>query len=207
MPDPSPAPPLLQAIGLRRAQRGPYDLEVRASTTICLSGPSGSGKSLLLRMIADLDAHQGEVLLSGQRRSTTSGPAWRRSVTYVAAHPAFWATRVHEHFATDIELGPLLASIGLPEEASQWPIARLSTGERARIALVRAIAQRPAVLLLDEPTSGLDVDTTGAVEQLLDTERSRGVGIVLVTHDLRQIERLAHRHLHMSADGVLQESP
>ena len=86
----------------------------------------------------------------------------------------------------------------------EWPVARLSTGERQRLALVRALVQGPEVLLLDEPTGPLDAEATERVEALLRGALERGAGMLIVTHSPEQAARLARRHLHV-ADGVVTE--
>ena len=88
-------------------------------------------------------------------------------------------------------------------EAASWPVARLSTGERQRLALLRAIARAPRVLLLDEPTSGLDTDSVARVESLLLDQLAHGVGILMVTHDPAQANRVGTRHMRL-ADGRLE---
>jgi ABC-type multidrug transport system ATPase subunit len=86
-----------------------------------------------------------------------------------------------------------------------WPVTRLSTGEKQRLALIRALILDPPVLLLDEPTSALDEDTTQQIEQLLQSRLQQGVSILLVTHDKRQAERLASRIVHISRGQLLAE--
>ena len=85
-----------------------------------------------------------------------------------------------------------------------WPVARLSTGERQRLALIRAMVLAPPVMLLDEPTSGLDHDTTLRVEAVLHERLTGGAAIVFVSHDKAQARRFGGRQLHIEA-GVLRE--
>jgi ABC-type iron transport system FetAB ATPase subunit len=92
--------------------------------------------------------------------------------------------------------------LGLPVEAMEWEVARLSTGEKQRLALSRAFLTTPKVLLLDEPTSGLDPDATAKVEGLLRERIDSGVAVMLVTHDRDQAARLAARRFVMEK-GVL----
>ena len=181
-------------------------LDVAAGECVAIMGPSGSGKSRLLRAIVDLDPNEGQVSLDGRSRETLAAPDWRRAIAYVPAESGWWDERVAPHFP-DGGLSPAgLAAVGLPEAAGQWLVARLSTGERQRLALLRALAHEPKVLLLDEPTSGLDGEGTAKVEALLREELARGVSILLVTHDPTQADRLAQRRFRME-DGVLREEP
>jgi ABC-type sulfate/molybdate transport systems ATPase subunit len=79
-----------------------------------------------------------------------------------------------------------------------WPVARLSTGERQRLAFLRAVEDRPAVLLLDEPTAGLDAAAEQALETMLRAFLTAGGTLVLVTHDDAQERRLAHARIVMA---------
>src|SRR6516162_3038887 len=144
--------PLLQVRALRTNILKPASFTLAAGECIAVLGPSGAGKTLLLRAIADLDPNQGLVGLEGRDRSTIPGPEWRRLVGYVPAEPGWWAETVGEHFG-NWTAAAVLGKLGFPEEAKSWAIARLSTGERLRLALVRALIIRPKVLLLDEPTA------------------------------------------------------
>ena len=174
---------------------------------VVVTGPSGAGKSLLLRAIADLDPNEGEVLLDGRRRDALPAPAWRRLVTYVAAESGWWADVVREHFTDRDRAAQLAPSMGLPAECCDWPVSRLSTGERQRLALLRALVQAPRALLLDEPTSGLDRDAAAAVEVILKAELARGTAILMVSHDPAQADRLAARRLRVDAGRVREERP
>src|SRR5262249_39099889 len=141
--------------------------ELRRGECITLQGASGSGKTLLLRAIADLDPSEGTVMLEGATRESMPAPVWRRQVTFVAAEPGWWGDPVCEHFAELEEALPLLEELGLPSSCVEWNTQRLSTGERQRLGLVRALALHSRVLLLDEPTSGLDADATARVEAVI----------------------------------------
>ncbi len=149
--DPDPAfpidAPLLQVRDLRTKILKPASFSLAAGECIAVKGPSGAGKTLLLRAIADLDPNRGVVTLEGRDRSTIPGPEWRRLVGYVPVEPGWWAETVGEHFGDWIAATAVLTNLGFPEEAKSWPIARLSTGERLRLALVRALIIRPRVLL------------------------------------------------------------
>jgi phosphate-transporting ATPase len=97
--------------------------------------------------------------------------------------------------------------LGFPEEAKGWPIAHLSTGERLRLALVRALMVRPKVLLLDEPTAALDPASVAAVEALITTRVRAGLAVLWVTHDAEQAKRIAHRLLVVKSGQVREEVP
>lgn len=178
----------------------PIDLEIGAGECIAVQGASGSGKSLLLRAIADLDPCPGEALLDGVSRSAMPGPAWRRRVIYVAAESGWWAERVGDHFEDWPGVIQRHGSLGLAGDCDGWPVQGLSTGERQRLALLRAIEQAPSVLLLDEPTAGLDAAAIAAAEALLGDCRRDGRALIWVTHDPTQAARMATRQLSLT-DG------
>src|SRR3954447_5662461 len=147
---------MLQVCDLRTAILKPASFALAMGECIAIRGPSGAGKTLLLRAIADLDPNQGLVTLDGCDRSTIAAPTWRRLVGYVPAEPGWWAETVGEHFADRTAAAVFLNNLGFPDKTETWPVSRLSTGERLRLALVRALIMRPKVLLLDEPTAALD---------------------------------------------------
>lgn len=198
---------MLEARALHRLNVGPIDLVLDSGTCASIAGKSGAGKSVLLRMLADLDPHGGDAFLDGEACSAMPAPAWRRRVTYVAAESGWWDERVVAHFAADTDFATLLPSVGIPVEASSWPIARLSTGERQRLALLRALTPANRVLLLDEPTSGLDPGSIGLVEALLKERLVQGVAILMVTHDPEQAQRMASRHLELRDGRILEWTP
>jgi len=101
----------------------------------------------------------------------------------------------------------LVRELGFPEEAKAWPIARLSTGERLRLALIRALMVRPKVLLVDEPTAALDPASVAAVESLITTRLSAGLAVLWVTHDTEQAKRIGHRLLVVKDGQVGEEVP
>jgi putative ABC transport system ATP-binding protein len=144
---------LLSVRGLRTNLLKPASFSLSVGECIVIQGPSGGGKTLLLRAIADLDPNEGVVCLEGRDRTTMSGPEWRRLVGYLPAEPGYWADTVGEHFSDWKAALAVLRELGISDDAKDWPIARLSTGERLRLALVRALMVRPRVLLLDEPTA------------------------------------------------------
>ena len=188
---------------------GPYSLMLEGGQCVVLSGPSGSGKSLLLRMIADLDPNQGELSISAPSaisRAAMTAPAWRQRVTYVAAEAGWWADTLRQHLAAadwPAALG-LLQRLGLAASTLDAPIERLSSGERQRCALLRAIVQQPQFLLLDEPSAALDDASTQQLESLLKDLQVQGTGLLVVSHQQAQVQRLADRILHMQ-DGVLRQ--
>ena len=199
--------PILQIRDLRTDLLKLASLSLSAGECIAVQGPSGAGKTLLLRAIADLDPNEGLVWLDGRDRSIIAGPEWRRLVGYVPAEPGWWADTVVEHFDEWMAALPLVRGLGFPEEAKAWPIGRLSTGERLRLALVRALMVQPKVLLLDEPTAALDPVSVAAVESLIATRVRAGLAVLWVTHDAEQAKRIARRLLVVQGGHVRERVP
>ena len=188
---------MLRVEGLKRAELAAADFEVAAGECVALLGPSGAGKSLLLRALADLDPNDGRVSAFGHERAATAAPDWRRTVAYVPAESGWWADQVGDHFEEVANARSLLADLGFEDDTPTWPVSRLSTGERQRLAFARALALSPKVLLLDEPTAALDLDSTARVETLIVEHMRNGTAVVIVTHDTAQAERLGARIVHM----------
>src|SRR5438093_6049582 len=184
--------PTLQVRNLRTSILKAASFSLSAGEALAVRGPSGPGKTLLLRAVADLDPNEGLVTLDGRDRSTISGPEWRRLVGYVPAEPGWWADTVGEHFGEWTAALALINDLGFPDDVKAWPITRLSTGERLRLALARALMMRPKVLLLDETTAALDVAAVAAVESLINARMRTGLAVLWVTHDVGQARRVAH---------------
>lgn len=185
-------PPMLKVADLRYLDFGPFSFSVERGRCLGVSGPSGSGKSLMLRALADLDPHAGSVGLDGVDAGSIPAHEWRQRVGYLPASSAWWAERVGDHFAP----GTVIDSLGFGNEVLDWEVRRLSSGEKQRLGLLRMLAQSPEVLLLDEPSANLDPENAAAVEALLlallqDGDRA----MVLVSHDEAQLERLANDRL------------
>jgi putative ABC transport system ATP-binding protein len=196
---------VIEVRDLHTAILKPASFALSTGECVAIRGPSGAGKTLLLRAIADLDSSQGLVTLDGRDRSTIAAPTWRRLVGYVPAEPGWWAETVGEHFADRAAAAVFLNNFGFPDETVTWPISRLSTGERLRLALVRALIMRPKVLLLDEPTAALDAASVTAVEALIAAERRAGLAVLWVTHDPSQAGRIADRQLVMEVGRLRAE--
>ena len=187
----------IRLAGLRSALAGPFDLTVGSGKCLAITGASGSGKSLFLRLIADLDPSEGDVFLDERARRDMPAPDWRRQVVYNPAEPGWWADDVASHFA-DLAVAQAMApQLGLKPALLDGPVLRLSTGERQRLGLLRALALEPKVLLLDEPTGALDADNIALVETVLRQRLDAGTTILLVTHSDAQAKRLCDQQCQM----------
>jgi phosphate-transporting ATPase len=196
---------MLRVDDLHRPGLGPLSFHIDAGECLALTGPSGAGKSLLLRALVDLDPNDGQVSAAGQARARTDAPQWRRLLAYVPAESGWWLDTVAGHMADADAARTLLAALGFtdPDDVLSWPITRLSSGERQRLALARGLAGPARVLLLDEPTSALDPENRELVEEELHRRLDDGAAILLVSHDPAQIGRLAERSLRLEGGQLV----
>ena len=198
---------LLDVRQLKTAHLGPLDLALQPGELVQVTGASGSGKSLLLRALADLDPNTGEVTLNGEPRDAMPPVDWRRRVAYVPAETAWWSERVDEHLPIDFSRDTalhLLGEVALPEASLGWEIERLSSGEKQRLGLVRALLNKPRVLLLDEPTANLDLENTKRIERAVRAYLAEEDAAALwVSHDTLQRQRLGGRILTIQ-EGQLE---
>jgi ABC-type iron transport system FetAB ATPase subunit len=182
----------LKTTDLQFGSIGPFSLSVTSGRCLAVAGPSGSGKSLLLRMIADLLPHAGTCRIDGRDSTAMTAPQWRQLVRYSGSEPGWWAPTIAAHFRNAENNREGAERLGLPQALFDAAPDRLSTGERQRFALLRAIEQRPRFLLLDEPTSALDHTSTLQVEALIGQMIEEDIGIVIVSHAADQVERVSN---------------
>lgn len=191
----------------------------RAETTVLL-GPSGTGKSTLLRLAVGLTRPDaGEVRALGQNIGTLSERGLlklRRRFGMLFQEGALFGSlsvfdnvafplRQHEKLtraALEERVHELLAMVGLDGLGHRLP-AELSGGQRKRVALARAIATGPEMVLFDEPTSGLDPQTSASIDALIvDMQARLGISFVVITHDVQSARAIAHR-IGMLHEGKL----
>jgi phosphate-transporting ATPase len=197
---------LLKVDHVYRTGLEPVCFSLDAGECLAITGPSGAGKSLLLRALADLDPNDGEVYLDGVARSSLPGPLWRSRVGYLPAEPGWWADTVGAHFNDWHSACTIVERLGLPVDADGWLMSRPSTGERLRLGLARALANRPRVLLLDEPTAALDAVAVARVEALIAEQLTQGLAVCWVSHDPAQALRVAGRRLEWQAGRFVEVS-
>lgn len=198
----------LQVSDFRFQGRGPYSLQIAPGRIAGLQGASGAGKTLLLRAIADLDPNEGEVRLGDLICDQVPAQVWRRTVGLLPAESFWWYDSVGEHFQVPVDqITGNLQQLGFEENVLNWEVSRLSTGEKQRLAIVRLLQNRPRALLLDEPTASLDTDNIERTESLLVGYcRQEQVPLLWVSHDHRQLERVADMEFYLDADGVLEQT-
>lgn len=182
---------------------GPIGFSLAAGDCLGLSGPSGAGKTRLLRAMADLDAHTGRCYLHERPAEQFEAPDWRRQVMFLPAESAWWADTPGAHLPDNASAVPdWLAALDLDPILLERPLGRLSSGQRQRLAILRLLAHDPDVLLLDEPTANLDAANITRVEHLVrDYCHQRSAGCVWVGHDHEQLRRVADQRRHLDANG------
>jgi iron complex transport system ATP-binding protein len=201
------------------------DLDVRPGERLAILGPNGAGKSTVLRLLAGtLAPDAGQVFLDGAVLASLRGADRARRVAFVPQE-----TRVAFDFtvleivlmgrsprlgllgiegAKDLEIARQALAFTDAEALAERPISQLSSGERQRVLLARALAQEPDTILLDEPTAFLDLGHQVRIHRLLaGLHRDRGTTVVFVSHDLNLAARYADRIVLLAGGRILQDGP
>jgi NitT/TauT family transport system ATP-binding protein len=190
-------------------------LQTHRREFLCVVGPSGCGKSTLIRILAGLEQHSaGQVLLAGQ---PVAGPGSDRGMVFQGYTLFPWLTvKKNVMFGLEVnghgrdhaqrEAMQWLQLVGLSKFADAYP-HQLSGGMKQRVAIVRALANQPRILLMDEPFGALDAQTRARMQtHLLEIWRKIDITIIFITHDLDEAILLADRILVLSAHpGRVQE--
>ena len=174
-------------------------LSVEAGAHLTITGPSGSGKSSLLKLLAALVfPSSGRIVYQGRDLEDLDPVAYRREVSYCFQQPLLFGQTVRDNMAFPFEIRQLpfdqervlsaLARLNLGPEFLEKPIKELSGGEKQRVALVRNLLFESKVLLLDEVSSGLDEQTKLLLRAFLKDLHQEGVTLIEVTHDQKEIE-------------------
>ncbi len=202
--------PVLQMMGVtmafgERVLFRDLNLALNHGETIGISGPSGGGKSTLLRIAVNLvSPTAGRVLFHGKDVTEWDPRELRRSMILVPQQASMfpgnvrenllWGLRIHRLEASEERLRDVLSQVNLPVSMLDKTAGNLSGGEKQRVAIARALLLEPEVLLLDEPTAALDDDSTEVVEESIQRVISdQDIGVMIVTHNSEQAQRLADR--------------
>jgi len=191
-------------------------LDVIEGEFLCFLGPSGCGKTTLLRAIAGLDLQtSGKVEQAGQDVSNFP-PAERDFGIVFQSYALFPNLTIEKNISYGLEnakrskaeikarVAELLELVGLPEQGKKYP-AQLSGGQQQRIALARAIATNPGLLLLDEPLSALDAKVRIFLRhEVKELQRKLGITTVMVTHDQEEALSMADRIVVMNHGTIEQ---
>ncbi|NDJ17289.1 ABC transporter ATP-binding protein [Myxacorys almedinensis] len=201
----------------RRIQSGwiwqDIDFEVWAGDRIAVVGPSGGGKSLLLRAIAGLDSVQaGQIVFDGKPLTQWFLPRYRTQVLYLHQRPALLEGTVEMNLRSVYQFAahqdktydrqPILNDLkqfGRTDAFLERPIAALSGGEAQIVAFLRALQLAPDVLLLDEPTASLDAETATQLEALVERWHATNPhrAYLWVSHDPQQVARISDRQIYL----------
>jgi signal transduction histidine kinase/ABC-type multidrug transport system ATPase subunit len=224
--EPGTVPPLLEVRNLS-VNFGPVQalggvsLAVREGEVVALAGENGAGKTTLVRCIGgDIAPASGEIRIVGQLVPAEPGALARQGVSVlwqdlalcenldIAANLMLGRER-RIHLASEVRLhteaGRVLDELGIRLPATTRGIRSLSGGQRQLVAVARAIARRPRLLLLDEPTASLGVAMAKQVEALISGLRQQGTSVVLACHDLELMFRLADRIVVLRHGRIVAE--
>ena len=192
-------------------------IDLRAGEIFALLGPNGAGKTTTLRMLAGLIAPtSGAVQIDGEAMTADAAGRLRKRIGFLTEAPGLWDNltvrenlsvyaRLYELTDPDKAVDDVLALFRIADR-SEDRAAKLSKGLKQRVALARAIVHQPRIIMLDEPTSGLDPASARDVRELVVGMRSEGRAILLCTHNLDEVDRVADRvavlRSRLIADGT-----
>lgn len=206
---------VLQVIDVSTNRVSKISFNVSLGEITAIVGPSGAGKSSLLMLLNRLtDPLAGEILYRKKEICLYPITELRRKIGMVFQSSSLFDGTVEDN----LKYGPslvgkwqektgieLLEQVQLPKDYINRDVEQLSGGERQRVALARTLANDPEVYLLDEVTSALDLQSVDLIEQLLvDLAKHKNRGIVMVTHNINQAERISDRTIFMS-NGTIEE--
>lgn len=196
-------------------------LKIYPGEVIAIIGTSGSGKSTLIRCINGLESiHSGQIMIHGCSilESAEQAREIRKKIGMVFQNfnlfshytvleniikPTIIANNVNKNKAREIGLS-LLKKIKLEDKINSYP-SSLSGGQKQRVAIARALAMNPEIILFDEPTSSLDPELAYEVLDIIKTLAQDGLSMVIVTHQIKFVSKLAHRIVFIDKGRICEE--
>lgn len=213
---------LSRAFGDRALYRG-LDLCIPRGSCSFIVGPSGAGKSVLMKMaLGFIPPDAGSITYLGQELTGQTEEQWaqlRKRAVYVFQHPSLMDSVtalenielvLGQHGVKEAQAAAtaaeVLARLGVSELADKLP-RQLSNGEQKLVSIARAAALAPETLILDEPTTGLDPLAAGRVDELVGAMLSQREGLIVISHDLRSVRRLASNVIMLSGGALRFQGP
>lgn len=189
------------------------DLDVQAGELIALVGPNGGGKTSLLRALARIETAAGVVAIGGEDLDQAPLARRRHLLSFLpASRDVIWPISARDVIALGFDrpdlarVDELIALLEL-ETLANRPVNRLSTGERARVLLARALAPNPKALLLDEPLSNLDPYWVLRIIAILESAAQSGQAVLVALHDLGQLHHFSRALLIADGQVQMDEAP
>ena len=189
------------------------DLDVQAGELVALVGPNGGGKTSLLRAVARIETESGVVAVDGEDLDLAPLARRRQLLSFLpASRDVAWPISARDVIALGLDrpdparIDELISLLEL-EPLANRPVSRLSTGERARVLLARALAPNPKALLLDEPLSNLDPYWVLRIIAILETAAQSGQAVLVALHDLAQLHHFSRALLIADGQVRMDEAP
>ena len=193
------------------------DFEVNKGEFVVIVGPSGAGKTTILNLLGGMDkATSGQILVDGQDVAKYS----ERQLTQYRRDDIGFVFQLYNlvqnltalenvELATQISKNPLdvrmvLERVGLNKRLDNFP-AQLSGGEQQRIAIARALVNKPAILLCDEPTGNLDPANSNEIMKILNQVNKQGTTVLVVTHNMEIVQQMKKRTITMSEGKIISD--
>lgn len=191
----------------------PTQLSLSGGQYVALVGPNGGGKTSLLRSLAGVEEASGSVIIDGEEVAKLGEARRRRLLAFLpASRDLGWPIAARDVIALglgerdDLRISELIDRFELAPFADR-PINRLSTGERTRVLIARAMAARPRLMLLDEPFANLEPYWVLRLGEILRDEATSGTLVLVALHDLHQLDRFDRALLIAGGKVQMDEAP